>query len=66
MKKLEEQESSVNVACPMQDEASWVITCKGDHKEKITQFDCETGEDDHLRDFHFLSNVDSVKITRRI
>ena len=25
VKKLEEQESAVNVACPMEDEASWVI-----------------------------------------
>ena len=40
--KLEEQESAVNVAaCPMEDEASWVITCKGDHEEEITQFDGE-------------------------
>ena len=34
MKKLEEQESAVNVACPMEDEASWVITCKGDTRRK--------------------------------
>ena len=40
VKKLEEQESAINVACPMEDEASWVITCKGDHKKEITQFDC--------------------------
>ena len=26
VKKLEEQESAINVACPMGDEASWVIT----------------------------------------
>ena len=41
-KKLEEQESAVNVACPMEDETSWVITFKGDHEEEITQFDGET------------------------
>ena len=35
VKKLEEQESAVNVACPMEDEASWVITCKGDHEEEV-------------------------------
>ena len=39
VKKLEEQESVVNVACPTEDEASWVITCKGDHEEETTQFD---------------------------
>ena len=39
VKKLEEQESAINVACPMEDEAGWVITCKGDHEEEITQFD---------------------------
>ena len=48
MKKLEEQESAVNVACPMEDEASWVITCKGDHEEEITST--------------FLSTIDNVKI----
>ena len=42
VKKLEEHESGINVACPMEDEASWVITCKGDHEEEITQFDGET------------------------
>ena len=42
VKKLEEQESAVNVACPTEDEASWVITCKDDHEEEITQFDGET------------------------
>ena len=26
----------------MEDEASWVITCKGDHEEEITQLDGET------------------------
>ena len=26
----------------MEDEASWVITCKDDHEEEITQFDGET------------------------
>ena len=41
--------------CPMEDEASWVIKCKDDHEEEITQFDgedCE--EDDDQRDFHIL------------
>ena len=52
VKKLEEQESAINVACPMEDEASWVITCKDDHEEEITQFDGETEEDDDQRDFH--------------
>ena len=42
VKNLEEQESAVNVACPMEDEASWVIACKGDHEEEITQFDGKT------------------------
>ena len=42
VKKLEEQESAVNAACPMDDEASWVITCKGDQEEEIIQFDGET------------------------
>ena len=36
------KESSINVACPMEDEASWVITYKGDHEEEITQFHGET------------------------
>ena len=31
VKKLEEQESGINVACPMEDEVSWVIKCNGDH-----------------------------------
>ena len=34
VKKLEEQESAINVACPMEDEASWVITCNGDHEDE--------------------------------
>ena len=38
VKQLEEQESAVDVACPMEDEASWVISCKGDHEEEITQW----------------------------
>ena len=28
--------------CPMEDEATWVITWKGGHEEEITQFDGET------------------------
>ena len=50
--KLEEHESAVNVVCPIEDEASWVMTCKGDHEEEITQFDGETEEDDDQRDLH--------------
>ena len=30
--KLEEEERAVNVACPMKEEASCVITCKDDHE----------------------------------
>ena len=41
------QRATITSLVPMLDEASWVITCKGDHKEKITQFDGETEEDDH-------------------
>ena len=53
VKKLEEQESAVNVARPMEDEASWAITCEGDHEEETTQFDGVIEEDDQ-RDFHIL------------
>ena len=59
MKKLEEQESAINVACPMEDEASWVITCKGDHEKEITQFDGETVKKMMINEIStFLSNVD--------
>ena len=64
VKKLEEQESAVNVACPMEDEASWVITCKGDHEEEITQFDGETVKKMMINEIStFLSNIDNVKIS---
>ena len=67
MKKLEDQESAVNVACPMEDEASWVITCKSDHEEEITQFDGETEEDDDQRDFHVPEHYwQREYVTRRI
>ena len=35
VKKLEEQESAVNVACPMEDEASWVISAKVTTRRKL-------------------------------
>ena len=64
VKKLEEQESALNVACPMEDEASWVITCKGDHEEEIMQFDGETVQKMMINEIStFLSNVDNVKIS---
>ena len=63
VKKFEEQESAVNVACPMEDEASRVITCKGDHEEAITQFDCETVKNMMINDIStFLSNVDNLQL----
>ena len=62
VKKLEEQDSAVNVACPMEDEASWVITCKGGHEEEIIQFDGETVNKMMINEISiFLSNVDKVK-----
>ena len=40
VKKLEEQEGAINVACTTEDEAGLgVITCKADHEEEITHFD---------------------------
>ena len=64
VKKLEEQQSAINVACPMEDEASWVITCKDDHEEEITQFGGETVKKMMINDISsFLSNVDNVKIS---
>ena len=64
VKKLEEQESAINVACPMEDDASWVITCKGDHEEEITQFDGETVKKMMINEMStLLSNVDNVKIS---
>ena len=64
VKKLEEQESAINVACPMEDEASWAITCKGGHEEEITQFDGEIVKKMMINEIStFLSNVDNVKIS---
>ena len=64
VKKLEVQESAINVACPMEDEASWVITCNGDHAEEITQFDGETVKKMMIKEIStFLSNVDNAKIS---
>ena len=64
VKKLEEQESAINVACPMEDEASWVITCKGDHEEEITQFDGETVKKMMINEIStFLSTIDDVQIS---
>ena len=64
VKKLEEQESAINAACPMEDEASWVITWKGDHEEETTLFDGETPRKMAINEISkFLSNVDNVKIS---
>ena len=64
VEKLEEQESAVNAACPMEDEASWVITCKGDHEEEITQFDGEAVKKMMINKIStILSNVNNVKIS---
>ena len=64
VKKLEEQESAINVVCLTKGEASWVITCKDDHEEEITQFDGETVEKMMINEIStFLSNVDNVKIS---
>ena len=64
VKKLQEQESAINVSCPMDDEASWVITCKGDHEEEITQFDGETVKKMMINGiFTFLSTIDNLKIS---
>ena len=62
-KKLEEQESAVNVVCPTEDEAIWVITCKGDYEEEITQFDCEIVKKMMINENStFSSNLENVKI----
>ena len=64
VKKHEEQESAVNVACPMEDEASWVTRCKGGPVEEITKFDGETVKKMMINEIStFLSNVDNVKIS---
>ena len=61
VKKLEEQES---VACPMEDEASWVITCKDDHEEEITQIDAETVKKMMINEIStFLSTIDNLRIS---
>ena len=53
----------INVICPMEDEASWVITCKGDHEDEITQFDGETLKKMTINDIStFLSTIDNLKI----
>ena len=50
VKKPEEQEGVVDVACATEGEASWV-RCKDDHEEDIARWrDC--GEDDDQREFH--------------
>ena len=64
VKKLEEQESAVDVACPMEDEASRVISCKGDHKEEITQCVGEIVKKMMINESStFLSTIDNVKIS---
>ena len=64
VKKLEEQQSAINVACPMEDEASWVITCKDDHEEEITQFGGETVKKMMINEIStFVSNIDNLKIS---
>ena len=64
MKKLEEQESAINAACPMEDEASWVITCRDDYEEEITQFEGETVKKMMINEISTLmSTVDKLKIS---
>ena len=64
VKMLEEQDRAVNAACPMEDEASWVITCKGDQEEEITQLDGETVKKMMINETStFPSNVENVKIS---
>ena len=47
-----------------EDEASWVITCKDDHEEEITQFDGETVKKMMINEIStFLSNVDNVMVS---
>ena len=63
VKKLEVQESASNVACPMEDEVTWVITCKGDHEEEVTQFDGETVKKMMINEIStFLSTIYNLKI----
>ena len=48
----------------MEDEASWVITCKGDHEEEIMQFDGETVKKMMINEIStYLSTIDNVKIS---
>ena len=64
VKKLEEQESAINAVCPVEDEASWVITCKDDHEKEITQFDGEIVKKMMINDIStFLSTIDNSKIS---
>ena len=62
VKQLEEQESAINVACPIEDEAIWVITCKDDHEEESTQFDGETVKKMMINEIStLLITIDNVK-----
>ena len=64
VKKLKEQENAINVACPTEDEANWVIRCKGDHEEEITQIDGETVKKMMINENStFLSTVDNLGIS---
>ena len=46
------------------DEASWVITCKGDHEEEITLFGGETAKKMVINEIStVLSNFDNVKMS---
>ena len=48
----------------MEDEASRVITCKGNHEVEIMQFDGETLKKMMINEIStFLSNVDNLKIS---
>ena len=48
----------------MEDEASWVIMCKGDHEEEITQFDGEIVKKMMINEIStFLSTIDNLKIS---
>ena len=48
----------------MEDDASWVITCKDDHEEQITQFDGATAKKMMIYKISTtLSTVDNVKIS---
>ena len=48
----------------MEGEASWVITCKYDHEEEITQFDGEIVKKMMINEIStFLSTIDNLKIS---